>query len=124
MILSCKLSGSRVLAAKGCMLLAAESLLLLVACSWHQSFACCGRQALEAKRCLLESLQKRCTAAQAKLEGEYGHLGSLEAKTRELESLRKVLPDPPVSSLQTLSVLQSCGLVGRMLPVAVPIGQL
>ena len=50
----------------------------------------CGRQALEAKRCLLESLQKRCTAAQAKLEGEYSHLGSLEAKTQELESLRKV----------------------------------
>ena len=49
-----------------------------------------GRQALEAKRCLLESLQKRCTAAQAKLDGEYSHLGSLEAKTQELESLRKV----------------------------------
>ena len=77
----------------------------MVTCSWHECLAWCGRQALEAKRCLLESLQKRCAAAQAKLEGEYSHLGSLEAKTRELESLRKVQPDQPVSSLQTLSVL-------------------
>ena len=62
---------------------------------WHQNKVLdlmlhFGRQALEAKRCLLESLQKRCTAAQAKLDGEYSHLGSLEAKTQELESLRKV----------------------------------
>lgn len=40
---------------------------------------------------MLESLQKRCTAAQSKLEGEYSHLGSLESKTKELENLRKVL---------------------------------
>lgn len=40
---------------------------------------------------MLESLQKRCSAAQSKLEGEYSHLGSLEAKTKELENLRKVL---------------------------------
>lgn len=39
---------------------------------------------------MLESLQKRCSAAQSKLEGEYSHLGSLEAKTKELENLRKV----------------------------------
>jgi len=39
---------------------------------------------------VLEGLQKKCTAAQAKLEGEYGQLGSLEAKTKELENLRKV----------------------------------
>ncbi len=39
---------------------------------------------------MLEGLQKKCTAAQAKLEGEYGQLGSLEAKTKELENLRKV----------------------------------
>ena len=48
------------------------------------------RQAIEAKRRMLEGLQKKCTAAQAKLEGEYGQLGSLEAKTKELENLRKV----------------------------------
>ncbi|KAL0022747.1 hypothetical protein WJX77_010866 [Trebouxia sp. C0004] len=30
------------------------------------------RQAIEAKRRVLEGLQKKCTAAQAKLEGEYG----------------------------------------------------
>ncbi len=39
---------------------------------------------------MLEGLQKKCTAAQAKLEGEYGQLGSLEARTKELENLRKV----------------------------------
>ena len=50
----------------------------------------CCRQAIDTKRCLLESLQKKCTAAQAKLEGEAGHLGSLEARTLELENLRKV----------------------------------
>ena len=49
------------------------------------------RKAIESKRNMLESLQKRCSAAQSKLEGEYGHLGSLEAKTKELEHLRKVL---------------------------------
>ncbi|KAL0035076.1 hypothetical protein WJX79_010085 [Trebouxia sp. C0005] len=48
------------------------------------------RQAIEAKRRMLEGLQKKCTAAQAKLEGEYGQLGSLEAKTKELENLRKI----------------------------------
>ena len=48
------------------------------------------RQGIEAKRRVLEGLQKKCTAAQAKLEGEYGQLGSLEAKTKELENLRKV----------------------------------
>lgn len=48
------------------------------------------RSGIEAKRSLLESLQKRCSAAQAKLEGEYTHLGSLEAKTKELENIRKV----------------------------------
>ena len=52
---------------------------------------CCCRRAIENKRNLLESLQKRCIAAQSKLEGEYSHLGSLEAKTKELENLRKVL---------------------------------
>lgn len=55
------------------------------------SSACCCRRAIENKRNLLESLQKRCIAAQSKLEGEYSHLGSLEAKTKELENLRKVL---------------------------------
>lgn len=50
------------------------------------------RKAIESKRNILESLQKRCSAAQSKLEGEYSHLGSLEAKTKELEHLRKVLP--------------------------------
>ncbi len=54
----------------------------------HRVLLC--RQAIEAKRCLLESVQKRCAAAQAKLEGEYSHLGSLEAKTKQLENLRKV----------------------------------
>lgn len=52
---------------------------------------CFCRRALQNKRNMLEVLQKRCTAAQSKLEGEYSHLGSLEAKTKELENLRKVL---------------------------------
>ena len=55
------------------------------------SHSCVCRKAIESKRNMLESLQKRCSAAQSKLEGEYSHLGSLEAKTKELENLRKVL---------------------------------
>ena len=51
---------------------------------------CLCRRAIQNKRNMLESLQKRCSAAQSKLEGEYSHLGSLEAKTKELENLRKV----------------------------------
>lgn len=54
-------------------------------------FMCFCRKAIDGKRSMLESLQKRCSAAQSKLEGEYSHLGSLEAKTKELEHLRKVL---------------------------------
>ena len=66
------------------------------------------RQGIEAKRSLLESLQKRCSASQSKLEVEYSHLGSLEAKTKELENIRKVQSQRCHDHLCPLSLYFCC----------------
>ena len=74
---------------------------------------CLCRRAIQNKRNMLESLQKRCTAAQSKLEGEYSHLGSLESKTKELENLRKVLCLAVMCSITLCCALHltSCGSI-------------
>jgi chromosome segregation ATPase len=47
------------------------------------------RASLDSKRLRLDELQKRLAANKRKLDSEYCHLGTLEAKEKELDLLRE-----------------------------------